>query len=122
MALLNENFNVSMLMTLIVRCGDIYNSSICLFSCTTAESGYFVSETHYIACLFKAVLVFLIWRKKKDFHGVWTFLQYLLLLIEMSALSSTCDENSGANSFSYDATDPRGATCSHLQNLFVILI
>lgn len=38
------------------------------------------------------------------FHGT---LQHLLLFMEMSALSSTCDENSGANSFSYAATAGR---------------
>lgn len=57
-----------------LRCGDSYNSSICLVSCITAESGHSVSETQYIAYLFKAVLVFLIWGKMKDFPWVWALL------------------------------------------------
>lgn len=62
MALLNKSFNISKSGVEIFR----IPAFVYLFSCITAESRDSVSETQYIAYLFKTALVFLTERKRQD--------------------------------------------------------
>lgn len=62
MALLNKSFNITKLGVEIF----IIEYLVIFFSCIAAESRDSVSETEYIAYLFKTVLVFLIERKRQD--------------------------------------------------------